>query len=63
MVVRTCERNSSADSQVSGEGEGGGGAPGPGAEIARQPMVQTMVRHHQVCPAAHGGPQKSTCSP
>ncbi|GAB0183808.1 AN1-type zinc finger protein 5-like [Grus japonensis] len=41
--VRTCERNNSADTQVSEEG-GGGGAPGTGAEIPLQPLEKTMVR-------------------
>ncbi|GAB0182083.1 epimerase family protein SDR39U1 [Grus japonensis] len=41
--VRRCERNSSADTQVSAEG-GGGGAPGARAEIPLQPMEKTMVR-------------------
>ena len=54
--VRLCERNSSADTKVSGEG-GGGGAPDAGAEIPLQPMVKTMVR--QAVPRqpmeVHGG--------
>ena len=41
--VRRCERNNSADTQVSEEG-GAGGAPGAGAEIPLQPMEKTMVR-------------------
>ena len=41
--MRRCERNNSADPQVSAEG-GGGGAPGAGAEIPLQPMGKTMVR-------------------
>ena len=41
--VRTCERNSPADPQVSAEG-GGGDAPGTGAEIPLQPVGKTMVR-------------------
>ncbi|KAK4817094.1 hypothetical protein QYF61_027925 [Mycteria americana] len=46
--VRICERNNSADTQISEEG-GGGGAPGAGAEIPLQPVVKTM--HMEV----HGG--------
>ncbi|GAB0186401.1 hypothetical protein GRJ2_001105400 [Grus japonensis] len=38
-----CERNNSADTNVSEEG-GAGGAPGTGAEIPLQPMEKTMVR-------------------
>jgi len=45
--VRTCERNSSADTKVSGEG-GGGDASGTGAEIPLQPMEKSTVR--QVVP-------------
>ncbi|KAK4824024.1 hypothetical protein QYF61_009615 [Mycteria americana] len=41
--VRICERNNSADTQVSEEG-GGGGASGTRAEIPLQPLVKTMVR-------------------
>ncbi|GAB0179801.1 epimerase family protein SDR39U1 [Grus japonensis] len=41
--VRRCERNNSADTQVSEEG-GGGGAPGTGAEIPLQPVEKTMVK-------------------
>ncbi|GAB0184750.1 AN1-type zinc finger protein 5-like [Grus japonensis] len=41
--VRRCERNNSADTQVSEEG-GGGRAPGAGAEIPLQPMEKTMVK-------------------
>ena len=54
--MRRCERNNSADTQVSEEG-GGGGAPGAGAEIPLQPVVKTMVR--QAVPLqpmeVHGG--------
>ncbi|GAB0178424.1 hypothetical protein GRJ2_000307700 [Grus japonensis] len=41
--VRICERNNSADTQVSADG-GGGGAPGVRAEIPLQPLEKTMVR-------------------
>jgi len=51
-----CERNNSADTNISEEG-GGGGAPGTGAEILLQPVIKTMVR--QAVPLqpmeAHGG--------
>ncbi|GAB0204350.1 epimerase family protein SDR39U1 [Grus japonensis] len=54
--VRRCERNNSADTQVSEE-EGGGGAPGARAEILLQPMEKIMVR--QAVPLqpmeVHGG--------
>ena len=54
--MRTCERNSPADPQVSAEG-GGGDAPGTGAEIPLQPVGKTMVR--QAVPLqpreVHGG--------
>ncbi|GAB0180577.1 AN1-type zinc finger protein 5-like [Grus japonensis] len=41
--MRRCERNSSADTQVSADG-GGGGAPGAEAEIPLQPVEKTMAR-------------------
>ena len=41
--MRICERNNSADTQVS-EAGGGGGGPGTRAEIPLQPVVQPMVR-------------------
>ncbi|GAB0188687.1 hypothetical protein GRJ2_001334000 [Grus japonensis] len=41
--VRRCERNNSADTQVSAEG-GAGGAAGTGAEIPLQPVEKTLVR-------------------
>ncbi|GAB0180072.1 cAMP-dependent protein kinase inhibitor alpha [Grus japonensis] len=54
--VRICERNNSADTQVTEEG-GAGGAPGTGAEIPLQPLEKTMVR--QAVPLqpmeVHGG--------
>jgi len=59
--VRLCERNNSADPEVSLEG-GGGGAPGAGAEVPLQPAEQTMVRQAVPCspgrspPAPQGGP-------
>jgi len=42
--VRLCERNNSADTNVSEEGEGGGASRGAGAEIPLQPMEKTVVR-------------------
>jgi len=54
--VRRCERNSSADMEISEEG-GEGGAPGTGAEIPLQPVEKAMVR--QAVPLqpmeVHGG--------
>ena len=41
--VRTCKRNSPADTKVNEEGEGED-TPGTGAEILLQPMGKTMVR-------------------
>ena len=41
--VRLCQRNNSADTEVSEEG-GAGGAPGAEAEIPLQPVRKTMVR-------------------
>ncbi|XP_027506192.1 uncharacterized protein LOC113950476 [Corapipo altera] len=41
--VRTCERNSPADTQVSTEG-GAGGVPGTRVEISLQPIRKTMVK-------------------
>ncbi|KAF4789353.1 hypothetical protein TURU_152051 [Turdus rufiventris] len=43
-------RNSSAETNASGEGEG---APGTYSEILLHPMVQTMVK--QLCPCTLGG--------
>ena len=42
--VRTRERNSPADPQVSEAGQGGGG-PGTRTEIPLQPVGKTMMRH------------------
>ncbi|KAJ7413896.1 hypothetical protein BTVI_42119 [Pitangus sulphuratus] len=54
--VRTCEKNSSADTKVSGEG-GGGGAPEAGAEIPLPPVVQTTLAVVPLQPMeVHGGP-------
>ncbi|TRZ23228.1 hypothetical protein HGM15179_003929 [Zosterops borbonicus] len=47
--VRVSEKNSSADTKVSGEG-GGGGAPGARAEVPLQPLVQTRVRQLSLQP-------------
>ncbi|KAJ7416106.1 hypothetical protein WISP_73980 [Willisornis vidua] len=66
--VRICERNSSADTKVSGEE--GRDAPGAGAEIPLQAMVNIMVKQlcpcrpwtiteEQISPAARGGLQSS----
>jgi len=54
--VRKCERNNSADTQVSKEG-GGGGGPGARAEIPLQPVMKTMLRQAVPLQAmkVHGG--------
>lgn len=51
-----CERKSSADTNQCRRRRGN--ASGAGTEILLQPVVQSMVRH--LCPAAHGGPCRST---
>lgn len=61
--VRTCERNSPADTKVSEGGEEEG-APGAGAQISLWTMVQTMVKQlFPSSPYRSTVEQRSTSSP
>ncbi|TRZ19793.1 hypothetical protein HGM15179_007311 [Zosterops borbonicus] len=52
--VRTCERNSPADTKVNGEG-GEGSTPDAGAGILMQPMVQQDVQLRPTMVHSKGG--------
>jgi len=59
--VRRCERNNSADTEVSEEG--GGGAQNAGAESLPLQLVMKAMVEAGCSPAVHGGPRWSRFPP